>query len=136
MSDDERAWACWRCKANNAPNVAKCEACNAERKDEPVKLAAPPCAECGAVSRDVRAFHDDGHEHDRGKPLCAACWVPALARRAALDPISPDQRAALLADVQRLRAHFPSTREGGGRARRAAEGGAPFEGRPIEGGGA
>lgn len=52
------------------------------------------CHRCGDASKNTTHFHDDGAPEDRGLRLCPGCWIPALRRRADLDPISDKDRAA------------------------------------------
>jgi len=66
------------------------------------------CQRCGDVSKNTTHFHDDGAPEDRGVRLCAACWIPALRRRAERDPIDAttrDQlRKNLYANLERVAA--------------------------------
>lgn len=56
------------------------------------------CERCGDTSPNVAPFHPDvydgAHPDDRGARLCPSCWIPALRRRAELDPLTPEQRRA------------------------------------------
>ncbi len=60
------------------------------------------CAGCTEDASHLQTFPDDGHPEDRGRRLCAACWVRALKRRAERDPISKDEFEVL----RRMRARY------------------------------
>jgi ribosome-binding protein aMBF1 (putative translation factor) len=98
-------WTCG-CGAVNGARAGKCEVCGDGRRGATAEPEAPKgaslnvCARCSSSSPSTTEFHEDGAPEDRGMKLCPACWVQALKRRAALDPLSPEQRAgwrALLA---------------------------------------
>lgn len=111
MSVEIRAWTCWRCDAVNDRVATACEQCGAVNRQPGAEPTAPSCEHCRATGH-LNTFHDDGAEQDRGKRLCASCWVGALRRRAELDPIDPAERRLCLAEIARCASRFPSARTG------------------------
>lgn len=98
-----KTWICGHCEAVNDARMRVCDHCGEEPirglKSAPPAMGAGRCA-CGDLAQSM-TFHEDGHPDDRGKKLCAGCWVEALKRRAALDPMPAEQRAAWRALVLR-----------------------------------
>jgi ribosomal protein L40E len=92
-------WACGTCEAANSPKARICENCGAERgrRDETEAPAGGKglnvCARCSSSSPSTTEFHQDGAPGDAGVRLCPSCWVLALKRRAALDPLSAEARS-------------------------------------------
>jgi ribosomal protein L40E len=109
-------WACRQCEAANSPKARVCENCGAERArrnetEAPAGGTGPNvCARCSSSSPSTTEFHQDGTPEDRGVRLCPACWIPALKRRAALDPLRPEERQAWRALVARGEMRFARLR--------------------------
>lgn len=63
-----------------------CKACKKEREDRTgTFFCIERCLRCGVHDRGVKAFFADDPDakpEDRGKRLCASCWIPALKRLA------------------------------------------------------
>ncbi|HYE89794.1 MAG TPA: hypothetical protein VEA38_02185 [Terriglobales bacterium] len=82
----------------------KCRCGWTAEPDESVMPTRQSCARCGSKSPSTTEFYpdpDDGAAtQDRGVRLCPACWIPALRRRAELDPASPEQRAVCMAKIR------------------------------------
>jgi hypothetical protein len=92
-------WSC-ECGAVNGARAGKCEVCGEGRRNgtaEPESAKSGPgpnvCARCSSSSPSTTEFHEDGAPEDAGVRLCPSCWVLALKRRAALDPLTPEQRS-------------------------------------------
>lgn len=77
-------WACEKCSRENIERLKKCAHCSTKRY-RTVHPDTRSCEECGSASVSTAVFHADGHPDDRGKRLCASCWVPALRRRMEYD---------------------------------------------------
>lgn len=123
---DRRTWDC-PCGATNASEQTTCEFCGGARPARAESMAreggcsrcdevrrelrreAPytspqHCARCGEHSPSTMPFHpgeESADPQDRGVTLCPSCWIPALTRRAARDPISDEDRAQCMATIRR-----------------------------------
>lgn len=64
-------------------------------------VAAQHCERCGEHSMNTAPFHpnDGAAIEDAGVRLCPSCWIPALKRRYELDPISAEDRKAMVAEL-------------------------------------
>lgn len=91
-------WTCG-CGAVNGMRSVECEICGDPRakgasESKPEPISTRKCARCGDESPNTQCFHEDGAPEDRGVRLCPGCWIPALQRRAALDPMNEADRQA------------------------------------------
>lgn len=101
-------WTCPACRAVNDLPDAACEACSTPRPSQPLTPNHRRCDRCDEESNGTNIFHpDDGAPEDAGKRLCASCWIPALKRRAALDPISDHDRQRCMAEIKKLDLRWP-----------------------------